>query len=90
MLDRLGIPHRVLSASPDGRNINAGCGSTHLRSLQEAVVSCGAALGVAFDGDADRVIAVDHAGEIVDGDQLLAMFALDLAERGLLTGGSSS
>jgi phosphoglucosamine mutase len=88
VLERLGVPHRVLSASPDGRNINAGCGSTHLQPLQEAVVKSGAALGVALDGDADRVLAVDHCGEVVDGDQLLAVFALDLAERGLLTGGS--
>jgi phosphoglucosamine mutase len=56
--------------------------------LQEAVVACGAALGVAFDGDADRVLAVDHTGELVDGDQLLAMFAFDLLERGQLSGGS--
>ena len=88
MLERLGIRHRVLSAEPNGVNINAGCGSTDLRPLQEAVVARGAALGVALDGDADRVLAVDHTGELVDGDQLLAMFAFDLMERGLLTGGS--
>ena len=88
VLERLGIRHRVLSAEPNGVNINAGCGSTDLRPLQEAVVACGAALGVALDGDADRVLAVDHTGELVDGDQLLAMFAFDLMERGLLTGGS--
>ena len=51
-------------------------------------MASGAALGVALDGDADRVLAVDHTGELVDGDQLLAMFAFDLLERGLLTGGS--
>jgi phosphoglucosamine mutase len=88
VLERLGIPHRVLSASPDGVNINAGCGSTHLHQLQEAVVASGAALGVALDGDADRVLAVDHTGEIVDGDQLLAMFAFDRLDRGQLAGGS--
>ena len=88
VLKRLGISHQVLSASPDGVNINAGCGSTHLRQLREAVVASGAALGVALDGDADRVLAVDHTGEVVDGDQLLAMFAFDLLERGQLTGGS--
>ncbi|HLN04660.1 MAG TPA: hypothetical protein VK217_00170 [Acidimicrobiales bacterium] len=88
VLECLGIRHRVLSASPNGTNINAGCGSTDLRPLTEAVVASGAALGVAFDGDADRVLAVDHTGEVVDGDQLLAMFAFDLLERGLLTGGS--
>lgn len=88
VLHRLAIPHRVLSASPDGVNINAGCGSTHLHQLQEAVVESGAALGVALDGDADRVLAVDHTGEIVDGDQLLAMFAFDRLDRGQLAGGS--
>jgi phosphoglucosamine mutase len=88
VLERLGISHKVLCAEPNGVNINAGCGSTHLQLLQEAVVASGAALGVALDGDADRVLAVDHTGELVDGDQLLAMFAFDLLERGLLTGGS--
>jgi len=88
VLDSLGIRHRVLSGSPDGVNINAGCGSTHLKQLQEAVVGFGAALGVALDGDADRVLAVDHTGAVVDGDQLLAMFAFDLLDRGQLAGGS--
>jgi phosphoglucosamine mutase len=88
VLERLGIRHKVLFAEPNGVNINAGCGSTDLRPLQEAVVASGAALGVAFDGDADRVLAVDHTGELVDGDQLLAMFAFDLVERGMLAGGS--
>jgi phosphoglucosamine mutase len=88
VLDHLGIRHTVLSADPDGVNINAGCGSMHLEQLREAVVASHAALGVAFDGDADRVLAVDHTGELVDGDQLLAMFAFDLMERGLLDGGA--
>ena len=88
VLGRLGLAHTVLSAEPDGVNINAECGSTHLKQLQEAVVASGAAFGIALDGDADRMLAVDHTGELVDGDQLLAMFAFDLAERGLLTGGS--
>jgi phosphoglucosamine mutase len=88
VLDRLGIRHTVLSAEPNGVNINAGCGSMHLEQLREAVVASHAALGVAFDGDADRMLAVDHTGELVDGDQLLAMFAFDLVERDLLTGGS--
>ena len=88
VLERLQIPHKVLSAEPDGLNINVGCGSTHLRPLQEAVRAARAAVGVALDGDADRVLAVDHNGELVDGDQLMAMFAFDLSERGLLTGDS--
>ena len=81
-------PTRSSLQSPNGVNINAGCGSTHLQPLQEAVVASGAALGVALDGDADRVLAVDHTGALVDGDQLLAMFAFDLLERGLLAGRS--
>ena len=88
VLERLGVAHSVMSAEPDGLNINAGCGSTELRPLQKAVVEQGAVLGIALDGDADRMLAVDDKGRLVDGDQLLAMFALDLQERGLLAGGS--
>jgi phosphoglucosamine mutase len=73
---------------PDGININDGCGSTHPDALAKAVVDRGASLGLAFDGDADRLVAVDHRGEIADGDTLLALFALDLAARGLLPGNS--
>ncbi|HET9060547.1 MAG TPA: phosphoglucosamine mutase [Acidimicrobiales bacterium] len=74
----------VIGASPDGTNINDECGSTHPQALSSAVVARGADLGLAFDGDADRVIAVTGAGEIVDGDRLLALFATDLAQRGEL------
>jgi phosphoglucosamine mutase len=74
----------VMHAIPDGRNINAGCGSTHPESLQDSVRDPGAALGLAFDGDADRVLAVDEHGELVDGDQIMMMTALDLRERGAL------
>jgi phosphoglucosamine mutase len=83
---RLGIDHRVINAAPDGTNINAACGSTHLAHLQAEVTTQGAALGIAYDGDADRMLAVDHAGELIDGDQLIAMFAADLQERGELAG----
>jgi phosphoglucosamine mutase len=76
----------VLAGEPDGTNINDGCGSTDPRGLASAVVSQGADLGLAFDGDADRVIAVDSAGNVVDGDRLVALFATDLAEQGLLEG----
>jgi phosphoglucosamine mutase len=76
----------VLHASPDGRNINAACGSTHPGDLQAAVVASGAHLGLAFDGDADRLLAVDEQGGIVDGDHLLALFAADLHARGELRG----
>jgi phosphoglucosamine mutase len=82
----LGLDVEVLHAQPDGRNINAACGSTHPGDLQKAVLANGAALGLAFDGDADRLLAVDERGELVDGDQLIALFARDLRERGELAG----
>ena len=72
----------VINASPDGRNINEKCGSTHLEPLQAAVVAAGADLGVAFDGDADRCLAVDHAGEVVDGDQIMGILATAMKARG--------
>ncbi|MCU1490173.1 MAG: phosphoglucosamine mutase, partial [Acidimicrobiaceae bacterium] len=71
---------------PDGVNINASCGSTYAAGLGPAVVAAGADLGLAFDGDADRLIALDHLGQVVDGDHLLAMFSLDLHRRGELAG----
>ncbi len=74
----------VVAASPDGCNINAGCGSTHIDSLAEYVTAQGAQMGFAFDGDADRIIAVDHEGNVVDGDHLLAMMAIDMSERSVL------
>lgn len=74
----------AVHAEPDGLNINRDCGSTHMGDLQRAVVEHGADLGLAFDGDADRCLAVDHAGTIVDGDQILAILAIALKERGLL------
>jgi phosphoglucosamine mutase len=82
----LGLEVDVLHAQPDGRNINDACGSTHPEDLQRAVVASGAALGLAFDGDADRLLAVDERGELVDGDQLIALFARDLRDRGELAG----
>ncbi len=74
----------VLAAAPDGTNINAGCGSTDPSALARSVVTKKADVGLAFDGDADRVIAVDNDGHVVDGDRLLALFAADLHARGLL------
>lgn len=76
----------AIGAEPDGLNINAGCGSTHLESLQAAVVRHGAHAGVGHDGDADRTLAVDAAGQVVDGDQILAVLALAMRERGDLAG----
>ncbi|QEE60646.1 phosphoglucosamine mutase [Salinibacterium sp. dk2585] len=74
----------VIGADPDGLNINDGVGSTHIDRLAEAVVAHEADLGIAHDGDADRCLAVDHTGAIVDGDQIMAILALSLKERGLL------
>jgi phosphoglucosamine mutase len=83
----LGAEVSVLSAQPDGLNINDDCGSTHVEQLQAAVVAQQADLGIAFDGDADRVLMVDHTGALVDGDELLFVIARDLQERGKLQGG---
>jgi phosphoglucosamine mutase len=80
----LGADVVALGVEPDGCNINAGCGSTAPAILAGAVAELGADLGLAFDGDADRVIAVDASGALVDGDDLLAALVLDRAERGLL------
>jgi phosphoglucosamine mutase len=74
----------VLHATPDGMNINEACGSTDPSDLQAAVVASGAAAGLAFDGDADRMLAVDEHGTIVDGDQIMVILALDMHERGVL------
>lgn len=76
----------VLGSAPDGTNINDGVGSTAPGPLCEVVLAAGADLGLAFDGDADRVIAVDGHGRVVDGDRLLALFAADLAGAGRLAG----
>ena len=80
----LGATVIAINDEPNGRNINEGCGAAHPETLSEAVRLHSADLGLAFDGDGDRVIAVDHVGNVVDGDQLIAMFALDLASRGEL------
>lgn len=74
----------VIGAEPDGININDGYGSTHLEKLQAAVLEHGADLGIAHDGDADRCLAVDHEGTVVDGDQIMAVMAIDLKARGEL------
>ncbi len=84
----LGAEVTVIAAQPDGLNINAGVGSTHMRALQKAVVEQGADMGIAFDGDGDRVMMVDHTGAVVDGDELLYIIATDLQERERLPAGS--
>jgi phosphoglucosamine mutase len=86
MLRRAGAEVIAIGAEPDGENINAGCGSTHLETLSAAVVAHGADAGIAHDGDADRCLAVDASGGVVDGDQILAILALELKARDLLAG----
>lgn len=83
---RAGAQVVTIGAEPDGLNINDGCGSTHLGLLRAAVVEHGADLGIAHDGDADRCLAVDAAGNEVDGDQILAVLALAMREAGTLRG----
>jgi len=84
VLRRLGASVEVIGDRPDGININAACGSTAPEQLQREVLARQADCGLAFDGDADRVLAVDHRGELVDGDQLIAVCAVDRRSRGLL------
>jgi phosphoglucosamine mutase len=83
---RLGATVTVLADAPDGRNINAGCGSTHVDALVAAMRAGGHDAGFAFDGDGDRVLAVDRLGEPVDGDELIALAALHLRARDRLPG----
>jgi len=82
----LGFNVQTIGTSPDGRNINLNCGSTHLDGLSTAVVASKARLGIAFDGDGDRALFVDHTGRIVDGDAVLLMSAIYLQERDRLPG----
>lgn len=82
--DRLGANTVTIGVSPNGTNINDGCGSTHPELLQEAVIREGAFIGLAYDGDADRLIAVDEKGRIIDGDKLICICAKMLKEEGRL------
>lgn len=82
---RAGAEVVAIHAAPDGLNINDGCGSTHLEPLAAAVAAHHADLGLGLDGDADRLLAVDAAGEVVDGDQILGVLALAMREAGVLT-----
>ena len=84
VLARLGAKVSVLNAEPNGVNINVGCGSTHPGVICRAVKELGADLGFTYDGDADRILAVDETGELVDGDHILAILASDMMERGAL------
>jgi phosphoglucosamine mutase len=82
----LGAQLTVINAEPNGRNINLDCGSLHPETLQQVVVNTGSDLGIAFDGDADRLLMVDDGGQLIDGDQILFIMADYLAARGLLSG----
>jgi phosphoglucosamine mutase len=84
---RLGAEVETVGVEPDGRNINAGCGSTHIEALAERVAASDAEIGFAFDGDGDRVLAVDGSGRVHDGDELIALAAQGMAGRGELGGG---
>src|SRR5205823_12798099 len=84
---RLGARVEAVAVEPDGRNINDGVGSTHIEGLAERVRDGSFDAGFAFDGDGDRVLAVDRNGEVVDGDELIAMAALHLRAAGRLAGG---
>jgi phosphoglucosamine mutase len=87
IFERLGATVELIGGDPDGRNINDGVGSTHPESLAERVGETGAELGFAFDGDGDRVLAVDGTGTVRDGDELIAIVAHHLREAGRLGGG---
>ncbi len=86
LFEELGAECTVLSASPNGLNINDHCGSTDMRALREAVLRTGADVGLAFDGDADRFLAIDEKGNEVDGDFIMAILSLHLKEQGRLKG----
>lgn len=86
VMRELGIKVLPMAVEPDGLNINRDCGSTHPQAMQARVVDCGADLGIAFDGDGDRVLMADEEGELVDGDQLLYIIAMDRHARGQLSG----
>ncbi|MNM80342.1 Phosphoglucosamine mutase [compost metagenome] len=83
----LGAQVSVIGAQPNGLNINDQCGSTHIEALRQTVIAEHADMGIAFDGDGDRVLMVDHTGAVVDGDEILFLIARDLHERGRLQGG---
>ncbi|MFL5898066.1 MAG: phosphoglucosamine mutase [Solirubrobacterales bacterium] len=87
IFERLGAEVEAIGVEPDGRNINAGCGSTHVEALAERVAGSEAEIGFAFDGDGDRVLAVDGSGSVHDGDELIALSARGMKSRGELGGG---
>ena len=86
VLRDLGASLALFHAEPDGMNINKGCGSTHAEEISRLVKESGAQIGISHDGDADRLVLCDEKGEVVDGDEILAMTALDALKRGTLAG----
>ncbi len=86
VLEELGADVIVLHNKPDGFNINEGCGALHPKNVSEAVIQYRADLGIALDGDADRLVVIDEKGEVVDGDQLLGALGVHLKEQGVLKG----
>jgi len=84
-LEKLGVEVYTSFNNPDGININDNCGSTHIEKLQKFVVECGADVGFAYDGDADRLISVDEQGNVVDGDVIMGLISMYLKEKGELT-----
>ena len=86
LLDTLKINAVILNNKPDGFNINENCGSVYINELSQHIKSHNADIGIAFDGDADRCLAIDKNGNVIDGDRIIAVLALDLKEKGLLRG----
>lgn len=84
LFSELGAEVYTINNTPDGLNINRDCGSTHMSQLKKYVTECGADIGFAFDGDADRMLAVDENGQLVDGDQVMAIIGLELKKAGRL------
>ena len=88
IIEATGATVDLIHADPDGDNINAGCGATHPETLAAVVAARGADVGFAFDGDADRCVAIDATGEVVDGDRLIGVLAVERLSRGALPGGA--
>lgn len=89
LFGRLRCDATIINAAPDGKNVNRDCGSTHVELLSNMVVQGGYDLAVAFDGDADRCLAMDERGNVIDGDRMIAIFAADMKQRGKLRGNAA-
>ena len=83
-LKHFGINYKIINNNPNGVNINQNCGSTHIDKMTKFVINNGLSMGVSYDGDGDRCLAVDENGEVIDGDIILAIFAKYLKEQGML------